>query len=249
MPLTEAKAKGATAMFGEKYASEVRVIDFSGVSMELCGGTHVKNTAEIGAFKIISETGISSGIRRIEAVAGAAILDYLAVRDKVVKELSDRFKVKPEEISDRVNSLQAELKATQKELEAAKQELAVAKSDTLLSQAETVGNYKILVTNMGNLDAKSLQAAGERLQQKLGKSAVVLGSIPEEGKVSLVAAFSQEIIKDKQLQAGKFIGGIAKICGGGGGGRPNLAQAGGRDGSKLGEALDAAKKQLIDGLS
>jgi alanyl-tRNA synthetase len=249
MPLTEAKAKGATTMFGEKYASEVRVIDFSGVSMELCGGTHVKNTAEIGAFKIISETGISSGIRRIEAVAGAAILDYLAVRDKVVKELSDRFKVKPEEISDRVNSLQAELKATQKELEAAKQELAVAKSDTLLSQAETVGNYKILVTNMGNLDAKSLQAAGERLQQKLGKSAVVLGSIPEEGKVSLVAAFSQEIIKDKQLQAGKFIGGIAKICGGGGGGRPNLAQAGGRDGSKLGEALDAAKKQLIDGLS
>jgi alanyl-tRNA synthetase len=249
MPLTEAKAKGATAMFGEKYASEVRVIDFSGVSMELCGGTHVKNTAEIGAFKIISETGISSGIRRIEAVAGAAILDYLAVRDKVVKELSDRFKVKPEEISDRVNSLQAELKATQKELEAAKQELAVAKSDTLLSQAETVGNYKILVANMGDLDAKSLQAAGERLQQKLGKSAVVLGSIPEEGKVSLVAAFSQEVIKDKQLQAGKFIGGIAKICGGGGGGRPNLAQAGGRDGSKLGEALDAAKKQLIDGLS
>jgi alanyl-tRNA synthetase len=248
MPLTEAKAKGATAMFGEKYASEVRVIDFAGVSMELCGGTHVKNTAEIGAFKIISETGISSGIRRIEAVAGAAILDYLAIRDKVVKELSDRFKVKPEEISDRVNSLQAELKATQKELEATKQGLAVAKSDTLLSQAETIGDYKLLVANMGNLDAKSLQAAGERLQQKLGKSAVVLGSIPEESKVSLVAAFSQEVIKDKQLQAGKFIGGIAKICGGGGGGRPNLAQAGGRDGSKLGEALDGAKQQLLQKL-
>jgi alanyl-tRNA synthetase len=249
MPLAEAKAKGATAMFGEKYADEVRVIDFPGVSMELCGGTHVRNTAEIGIFKIISEAGISSGIRRIEAVAGAAILDYLNVRDKVVKELSDRFKVKPEEIGDRVNSLQGELKATQKELEAAKQELAVAKSDGLLSQAETLGEFKILVANMGELDAKSLQAAAERLQQKLGEAAVVLGSIPEAEKVSLVAAFSPKVIKEKQLQAGKFIGTIAKICGGGGGGRPNLAQAGGKDASKLGEALDTAKQQLIKGLS
>jgi alanyl-tRNA synthetase len=249
MPLEKAKAKGAIAMFGEKYADEVRVIDFPGVSMELCGGTHVKNTAEIGIFKIISETGISSGIRRIEAVAGASVLDYLNVRDKVVKELSDRFKAKPEEIGDRVNNLQAELKATQKELEAAKQELAVAKSDSLLSQAESVGEFKILVANMGEMDAKSLQSAAERLQQKLGESAVVLGSIPAEEKVSLVAAFSQKLIKEKQLQAGKFIGAIAKICGGGGGGRPNLAQAGGRDASKLGEALDSAKQQLIEGLS
>ncbi|MDJ0594024.1 MAG: alanine--tRNA ligase [Pleurocapsa sp. MO_226.B13] len=249
MPLEEAKAKGATAMFGEKYADKVRVIDFPGVSMELCGGTHVSNTAEIGAFKIISEIGISSGVRRIEAVAGAAILDYLDVRDKVVKELSDKFKVKPEEISDRVSNLQAELRSTQKELEAAKQELALAKSDSLLSQAETVGDYKILVANMGEMDAKSLQSAAERLQQKLGEAAVVIASIPSEGKVSLVAAFSPKVIKEKQLQAGKFIGGIAKICGGGGGGRPNLAQAGGRDASKLAEALDTAKQKLIEGLS
>ena len=249
MPLEEAKAKGATAMFGEKYSDEVRVIDFPGVSMELCGGTHVHNTAEIGVFKIISETGISSGVRRIEAVAGAAILDYLEVRDKVVKQLSDKFKVKPEEVSERVNSLQSELKATQKELEAAKQELALAKSDSLLSQAETVGDYKVLVANMGKMDAKSLQSAGERLQQKLGESAVVVASIPSAGKVSLVAAFSPQVIKEKKLQAGKFIGGIAKICGGGGGGRPNLAQAGGRDASKLEEALVTAKEKLIEGLS
>ena len=249
MPLEEAKAKGATAMFGEKYADDVRVIDFPGVSMELCGGTHVHNTAEIGVFKIISETGISSGVRRIEAVAGAAILDYLNVRDKVVKELSDRFKIKPEEIGDRVNNLQEELKTTQKELEAAKQELALAKSDSLLSQAETVGDYKVLVANMGEMDAKSLQSAAERLQQKLGEAAVVIASIPSQGKVSLVAAFSQKVIKEKQLQAGKFIGGIAKICGGGGGGRPNLAQAGGRDASKLDEALDTAKQQLTEELS
>ena len=248
MPLEEAKAKGATAMFGEKYANDVRVIDFPGVSMELCGGTHVTNTAEIGAFKIISEVGISSGVRRIEAVAGAAILDYLNVRDKVVKELSDKFKVKPEEISDRVNNLQVELKTIQKELESAKQELALAKSDGLLSQAETVGDYKILVANMGEMDAKSLQSAAERLQQKLGESAVVIASIPSEGKVSLVAAFSPKVIKEKKMQAGKFIGGIAKICGGGGGGRPNLAQAGGRDASKLDSALEEARTQLKENL-
>ncbi|MGL5792906.1 MAG: alanine--tRNA ligase, partial [Waterburya sp.] len=249
MPIETAKAKGATAMFGEKYADEVRVIDFPGVSMELCGGTHVTNTAEIGAFKIISETGIASGIRRIEAVAGGAILDYLNVRDQIVKELSDRFKVKPEEISDRINNLQAELKVTQKELELAKQELAVAKSDSLLSQAVTIRDFKILVANMGEMDAKSLQSAAERLQQKLGDAAVVIASIPSEGKVSLVAAFSQKVIKEKNLQAGKFIGNIAKICGGGGGGRPNLAQAGGRDASKIDEALDTAKAELIAALS
>ncbi len=245
MGLEEAKAKGAIAMFGEKYGAEVRVIDVPGVSLELCGGTHVKNTAEIGLFKIISETGISSGVRRIVAVAGTAVLEYLNVRDKIVKELGDRFKAKPEEILDRINNIQSELKTTQKELAAAKQELAVAKSDGLLSQAEAIGDFKILIAEMGDLDGKALQTAAERLQQKLGEAAVILASIPSEGKVSLVAAFSQKVIKEKKLQAGKFIGQIAKICGGGGGGRPNLAQAGGRDASKLPEALASAKKQLI----
>lgn len=248
MPIAEAKEKGAIAMFGEKYGDRVRVIDVPGVSMELCGGTHVRNTAEIGLFKIVSETGISSGVRRIEAVAGPAVLAYLNVRDKVVRELTDRFKVKPEEICDRINNLQAELKASQKELEAVKQELAIAKSDRLLTEAESVGEFKILVAEMGDLDANSLNVAAERLQQKLGESAVILGSSPEPGKVSLVAAFSQKVNKDKQLQAGKFIGSIAKICGGGGGGRPNLAQAGGRDPSKLKEALETARKQLIESL-
>ncbi|MGK7915801.1 MAG: alanine--tRNA ligase, partial [Prochloraceae cyanobacterium] len=248
LSLEAAKAKGAIAMFGEKYGAEVRVIDVPGVSMELCGGTHVRNTAEIGLLKIVSETGIASGIRRIEAVAGPAVLEYLNVRDKVVRELSDRFKTKPEEIVDRINNLQSELKASQKELEAVKQELAVAKSDQLLAQVESVGEFKILVAQMGDLDPKALQTAAERLQQKLGESTVVLGSIPSAGKVSLVAAFSPKVNKDKKLQAGKFIGGIAQICGGGGGGRPNLAQAGGRDPSKLDEALEAAKKQLIQAL-
>jgi alanyl-tRNA synthetase len=247
MPIAEAKAKGAIAMFGEKYGDEVRVIDFPGVSMELCGGTHVSNTAEIGVFKIVSEGGVAAGIRRIEAVAGPAVLEYLNVRDKVVRELSDRFKVKPEELPERITNLQNELKTSQKQLDALKQELALAKSDQLLAQAESVGEFKILVANMGDVDPEALKTVAERLQQKLGESAIVLGSVPEADKVSLVAVFSKGV-NSKGLQAGKFIGAIAKICGGGGGGRPNLAQAGGRDPSKLAEALDSAKIQLHSSL-
>lgn len=248
LPLAEAKARGAIAMFGEKYANEVRVLDVPGVSMELCGGTHVSNTAEIGLFKIISESGVAAGIRRIEAVAGPSVLEYLNVRDAVVKDLSDRFKVKPEEIPDRITTLQNELKATQKQLEAAKSQLALAKADSLLAQAEASGDFKILVAEMAGVDPDSLKTVAEQLQQKLPNSAVVLGSVPEPGKVSLVAAFSPEVVK-KGLQAGKLVGAIAKICGGGGGGRPNLAQAGGRDDSKLPAALEEAKQQLKSGLS
>ncbi|MFB2769162.1 alanine--tRNA ligase [Pelatocladus sp. BLCC-F211] len=248
LPIAEAKAKGAIAMFGEKYGDEVRVIDFPGVSMELCGGTHVSNTAEIGVFKIISEAGVASGVRRIEAVSGPAILDYLHVRDTVVKDLSDRFKVKPEELPDRITTLQNELRTSQKELENLKSQLAIVKSDQLLQTVETVGDYQILVAQLEDVDAESLKTAAERLQQKVGAgAAVVLGSVPEVGKVSLVAAFSREV-NQKGLQAGKFIGAIAKICGGGGGGRPNLAQAGGRDASKLPEALEKARGDLKSGL-
>ncbi len=244
LPLAEAKARGAVAMFGEKYGEEVRVIDFQGVSMELCGGTHVSNTAEIGVFKIISEAGISSGVRRIEAVSGPAILDYLNVRDNVVKDLSERFKVKPEEIPDRITTLQTELRNAQKEIEKIKGQMAIAKSDSLLETAESVGEFKYLVAKMEGVDAESLKTAAERLQQKIGNNAaVVLGSTLEEGKVSLVAAFGADINK-KGVQAGKFIGAVAKMCGGGGGGRPNLAQAGGRDASKLPEALEKAKGDL-----
>jgi alanyl-tRNA synthetase len=248
MPIAEAKAKGAVAMFGEKYGDEVRVIDFPGVSMELCGGTHVGNTAEIGLFKIISETGVAAGIRRIEAVAGGSVLEYLNVREKVVRDLSDRFKAKPEELPDRVTSLQNELKTTQKQLEQLKAELAIAKSDSLLSQAEAIGSFKLLVAHLEGVDAESLKTVAERLLQKLGEGAVVLGSVPEPDKVSLVAAFSKSV-NDKGLQAGKFIGAIAKLCGGGGGGRPNLAQAGGRDASKLPEAIEVARQELASALS
>ena len=247
MPIAEAKAKGAIAMFGEKYGAEVRVMDVPGVSMELCGGTHVKNTAEIGLFKIVTEAGVASGIRRIEAVAGPAVLEYLNVRDRVVRELGDRFKAKPEELPERITQLQTDLKTTQKQLDQLKAELALAKSDQLLSQAESVNGFKVLVAQLEGVDAESLKTAAEQLLQKLGEGAVVLGSVPEAKKVSLVAAFSPKVNK-KGLQAGKFIGGIAKRCGGGGGGRPNLAQAGGRDPSQLPSALEEAQSELRSAL-
>jgi len=243
MSLTEAKNKGAIAMFGEKYGAQVRVIDVPGVSLELCGGTHVQNTAEIGVFKIIAETGIASGVRRLEAIAGPAVLEYLNVRDNIVKELEGRFKVKPEGIIERVNTLQNDLKTSQKEIENLQTQLALFKSNQLETQAETIGAFKILVAELEGADPESLKVAAERLLQKLGEGAVVLGSIPESDKVSLVAAFSPQV-QAKQLSAGKFIGAIAKICGGGGGGRPNLAQAGGRNPSKLAEALNTAKEEL-----
>lgn len=247
MPIAEAKAKGAVAMFGEKYGDQVRVIDFPGVSMELCGGTHVNNTAEIGVFKIISEAGVASGVRRIEAVSGAAVLDYLNVRDIVTKDLCDRFKVKPEEIPDRITTLQTELRNNEKEIQSLKSQIAIVKSDSLLQTAEIIGEHKIIVAQMADIDPESLKDAAERLLQKIGNGAVVLGSIPEAGKVSIVAAFSSEVNK-KGIQAGKFVGTIAKICGGGGGGKPNLAQAGGRDASKLPEALETAKNDLLAAL-
>ncbi|AFZ53609.1 alanine--tRNA ligase [Cyanobacterium aponinum] len=249
MPLEEAKSKGAIAMFGEKYGSEVRVIDIPSVSMELCGGTHVNNTAEIGLFKIISETGVASGIRRIEAVAGASVLEYLKVRDNVVKELGDKLKAKPEEITERFANIQDELKATQKEVENLKQELALLKSENLVNQAQNIGEFNILVAKLDNLDAKSLQSAAKKLQEKLGNSAVILASIPEENKVSVVGVFSDKIYQEKGLNANEYIREIALACDGKGGGKPNFAQGGGKDTSKLEEALTIAKNKLIETLS
>ena len=247
MAIEKAKAAGAVAMFGEKYADVVRVVDVPGVSMELCGGTHVANTAEIGLFKIVSESGVAAGIRRIEAVAGPAVLAYLNERDAVVKQLGDRFKVQPSEIVERVTALQDELKTSAKALVAAQAELAVAKSAALASKACAVDAFQLLVERLDGVDGAGLQGAAQSLADQLGDgAAVVLGGLPDPadtGKVILVAAFGKEVIAAK-LQAGRFIGGIAKLCGGGGGGRPNLAQAGGRDGSALDGALAAARSEL-----
>jgi len=249
MAIEQAKAAGAVAMFGEKYADVVRVVDVPGVSMELCGGTHVANTAEIGLFKIVSESGVAAGVRRIEAVAGPAVLAYLNERDAVVRQLGERFKAQPGEIVERVVALQDELKVTAKALAAAQGELAVAKAAALVAQAEARGAFQLLVARLDGVDGSGLQGAAQGLADQLGDgAAVVLGGLPDPadlGKVILVAAFGKAVIAAGP-KAGAFIGSIAKVCGGGGGGRPNLAQAGGRDGAALDGALQQARTQLVE---
>ena len=252
MAIEQAKAAGAVAMFGEKYADVVRVVDVPGVSMELCGGTHVANTAEIGLFKITGESGVAAGIRRIEAVAGPAVLAYLNERDAVVKQLGERFKAQPGEIVERVIQLADELKASHKALAAAREELALAKSAALAVQAVVVGEYQLLVARLDGVEGGGLQSAAQGLADQLGDgAAVVLGGLPDPadlGKVILVAAFGPAVIAAGP-KAGAFIGTIAKVCGGGGGGRPNLAQAGGRDGAALDGALAQAREQLAAALA
>jgi alanyl-tRNA synthetase len=258
MEIERARAAGAVAMFGEKYGDVVRVVDVPGVSMELCGGTHVANTAEIGIFKIVGESGVAAGIRRIEAVAGPAVLAWVAERDRVVRELGDRFKAQPGEIVERVAQLSEELKATGKALAAARSELAVAKAAALAGQAQAVAPagggapFQLLVSRLDGVDGAGLQSAAQGLVDQLGEgAAVLLGGLPEPadpGKVVLVAAFGPAVVA-KGPKAGAFVGGVAKRCGGGGGGRPNLAQAGGRDGGSLDLALQEAEQQLREALS
>ncbi len=258
MAIEKAKAAGAVAMFGETYADVVRVVDVPGVSMELCGGTHVANTAEIGLFKIVAESGVAAGIRRIEAVAGPAVLAYLNERDAVVKQLSERFKAQPHEIVARVAQLADELKATGKALAAARGELALAKAAALAAQALPLGAtpagepFQLLVARLDGVEGAGLQSAAQGLADQLGDgAAVVLGGLPDPaqlGKVILVAAFGKAVI-GAGLQAGQFIGGVARACGGGGGGRPNLAQAGGRDGAALDGALEQARTELRGALA
>ncbi|KAH9694510.1 Alanine--tRNA ligase [Citrus sinensis] len=252
MALDDAKRAGAIAMFGEKYGEQVRVVEVPGVSMELCGGTHVNNTAEIRAFKIISEQGIASGIRRIEAVAGEAFIEYINARDSYMKHLCSTLKVKDEEVTTRVEGLLEDLRTARNEVANLRAKAAVYKASTISSKAFTVGTsneIRVLVESMDDMDADSLKSAAEYLVDTLqDPAAVVLGSCPDEGKVSLIAAFSQGIV-DLGIQAGKFIGPIAKLCGGGGGGRPNFAQAGGRKPENLSIALEKARADLVSVLS
>ncbi|KAG4160319.1 hypothetical protein ERO13_D02G229700v2 [Gossypium hirsutum] len=252
MPLNDAKEAGAIAMFGEKYGEQVRVVEVPGVSMELCGGTHVSNTSEIRVFKIISEQGIASGVRRIEAVAGEAFIEYINVRESQMKNLCSMLKVKAEEVTTRVEKLLEELRMSRTEVANLRTKAAEYKALMIANKAFEVGTsqtIRVLVESLDDVDADSLKAAAENLIDTLqDPAAVILGSCPDEGKVSLVAAFTPAVV-DLGIQAGKFIGPIAKLCGGGGGGRPNFAQAGGRKPENLPSALEKAREDIISILS
>ncbi|KAL6762541.1 tRNA synthetases class II (A)-domain-containing protein [Haematococcus lacustris] len=250
MALQAAKAAGATAMFGEKYEDEVRVVDVPGISMELCGGTHVSNTSEIGLFKVLSEGGIASGVRRIEAVAGAAAVEHVKGLDAIVKGLTRSLKVQAHEVPERVAGLQAELKARGKEVEALRSELTLAKAKDLAGQAVVSSKgARVLVAELPAVDAKAMQEAAAQLVTALGDpAAVVLATRAADGaQVNFAAAFSPKVVA-QGLQAGKVVGAVARVCGGNGGGKPALAQAGGKDASKLGEALELARNTLMEAL-
>ena len=246
MSKSEALEKGAVAMFGEKYDDEVRVVNVPGVSMELCGGTHVKTTSELGSFKIISEEGISAGVRRIEALSGQSALDYFSDRNALVNQLSDLLKANPNQLFERVNNLQAELINKNKEIQKMKDEIAYFKYSSIKSSAEIVNSFSILVNQIDGLDGNSLQSAALNLTSHLGnKAIVILGGIPnpENRKLLFVVSLGDDAVKIG-LHAGKLINEIARICSGGGGGKPNFAQAGAKDIDKLSDALDYAKKHL-----
>ena len=246
MSKSEALKKGAVAMFGEKYDDEVRVVNVPGVSMELCGGTHVKTTSELGSFKIISEEGISAGVRRIEALSGQSALDYFSDRNALVNQLSDLLKANPNQLFERVNNLQAELINKNKEIQKMKDEIAYFKYSSIKSSAEIVNSFSILVNQIDGLDGNSLQSAALNLTSHLGnKAIVILGGIPnpENRKLLFVVSLGDDALKIG-LHAGKLINEIARICSGGGGGKPNFAQAGAKDIDKLSDALDYAKNYL-----
>jgi len=246
MSKSEALEKGAVAMFGEKYDDVVRVVNVPGVSMELCGGTHVKTTSELGSFKIISEVGISAGVRRIEALSGQSALDYFSDRNALVNQLSDLLKANPNQLFERVNNLQAELINKNKEIQKMKDEIAYFKYSSIKSSAEIVNSFSILVNQIDGLDGNSLQSAALNLTSHLGnKAIVILGGIPnpENRKLLFVVSLGDDAVKIG-LHAGKLINEIARICSGGGGGKPNFAQAGAKDIDKLSDALDYAKNYL-----
>jgi len=247
MDKDDALKAGALAMFGEKYGDVVRVVDVPGVSMELCGGTHVRRTSEVGSFKIVSELGISSGIRRIEALSGQLVLDYLKERDDTVNKLCDLLKASPKQLYERVNYLQSELVYKNKEIQKMKAEIAYFKYSSLTSSANKIGLFSFIISQIDGLDGSSLQTAALDLTSKMGeKSVVILGGIPEREnrKLLFVVSIGKDLVH-KGLHAGKLINDISRICSGGGGGKPNFAQAGAKDVDKLNIALEYARQDLI----
>ncbi len=233
---------GAIALFGEKYDDQVRVVQIGNFSTELCGGTHVSRTGQIGLFKIISEGGIAAGVRRIEAVSGRYAWEWFEQRSRILEEVSRELKVNPEQVAERAGRLVQQVREGEKEIAALKQKLAQSKLADPLAAAIDVKGLKLLVQRMDDLDIAGLRNLVDQLKAKLDSGVIVLGSV-SEGKVTLIAGATQAAVK-QGAHAGKLVGALAKIVGGGGGGRPEMAQAGGKEPAKLDEALAAAEQAL-----
>ncbi|ARA98988.1 alanine--tRNA ligase [Geobacillus thermodenitrificans] len=235
-PLEEAKAMGAMALFGEKYGDIVRVVKVGDYSLELCGGCHVPNTAAIGLFKIVSESGIGAGTRRIEAVTGEAAYRFMSEQLALLQEAAQKLKTSPRELNARLDGLFAELRQLQRENESLAARLAHMEAEHLTRQVKEVGGVPVLAAKVQANDMNQLRAMADDLKQKLGTAVIVLAAV-QGGKVQLIAAVTDDLVK-KGYHAGKLVKEVASRCGGGGGGRPDMAQAGGKDANKVGEALD-----------
>lgn len=234
MDLDAALKSGAMALFGEKYGQRVCVVRIGDFSVELCGGTHLDATGELGLLKVEAEGAVAAGVRRIEAVAGTAALDAMARRESALKEAADLLKIAPLEVPKRLAKLLDEQRQLERQLAELEAKLARTRADDLVSSARQVNGVAVVAARVDGLDGEGLRAVVDRLRDRLGSGVICVGGAVD-GKVNLVAAVTKDLTK--RFQAGKLIQEVAKVVGGGGGGRPDLAQAGGKDAAKLDEAL------------
>jgi alanyl-tRNA synthetase len=233
MPIDEAQKTGAMMLFGEKYGDEVRVLDI-GSSRELCGGTHVARTGDIGAFKILLETGVAAGIRRVEATTGTGVLAYIGETEKSLGAIAQLVKATPVEAAERVAQLMEHSRALEKELDRLKSKLASSQGDELVQQAVDVSGVRVLAAQLEGVDAKALRETADKLRDKLKSCALVLGTVAD-GKVSLIAAVTPDVAA--RIKAGDLVNHVATQVGGKGGGKPDMAMAGGSDPGALPTAL------------
>ena len=242
MPIEEAKKTGAQALFGEKYGDIVRVVNMSEFSIEFCGGTHVSNTSEIMAFKIISETGVAAGVRRIEALTSDGLMKYYADMEAKLKNAAQLLKTTPDSLTDKITHMMAENKSLHSEVESLKSKMAQDAAGDVMDQVKEIKGVKLLAAQIDGVDMNGLRDLGDQLKGKLGEGVVVLASAGE-GKVSLMATATDGVMK-MGAHAGNLVKGIAGCVGGGGGGRPNMAQAGGKNPAGIPDALKKAEEVL-----
>ena len=242
MNLEEAKATGAMALFGEKYENDVRVVSMGDFSKELCGGTHVKNTGMITTFKIVSEAGVAAGVRRIEALTGDGVFRYYHEVEQELAEAAKAAKSTPEQLKEKIEHMLAEIKALQSEVESLKSKAAKDALGDVMDQVKEVNGVKLLATAVEDVDMNGLRELGDQLKEKLGQGVIVIAS-SANGKVNLVAMATGEAM-DKGAHAGNLIKGIAALVGGGGGGRPNMAQAGGKNPAGIPDAIAKVEEVL-----
>ncbi len=246
MSLEESKELGAVGLFEDQYGDSVRVIKIGDYSIELCGGTHIDNLNNIGIFKIISESSVASGTRRIEAITGRYVYEYLQERDSLINSISKELKTQEDNILDRVREIQDLNAGYEKEIESLKAKAASSAGDEVLEKVRTVEGLNILTYNAGQVDNDYLLKLSDQLREKLDSYVIVLAASAKDS-VFFVASVSDDLVK-KGLHAGNIIREVAKITKGGGGGRPNMAQAGGKDASKIGEALALVDKLALEQL-